>query len=507
MRYVVSKKSALVIQDLQNDVITEGGVWASSGAPDHAKSQKIVGNVKKLAECARGLGVPVIHVHYIVEKGASGLKLNAPLFRGVKGGNALVRGTWGAAPVAGLEPKEGDFVVEKTRMNGFYNTKLDAILRGLGVDTIIITGAWTNMSIEHTARHAADAGYEVVVASDGTSTINDEWQKVALYFALTNVAVVARCEEIGEVLQIGAGELLGGIQAKSPKIYDLVGGALEKLATGFLFTEGPTWNKTGNFLLFSDMPGDVRRRWSEKEGIKEVIRPANKCNGMTYDDKGNLIVCEHTTSTLVRERPDGKRETLASHYKGKELNSPNDVVVGPDGSIYFTDPPFGRVPVFGVPRDRELDFQGVYRIPPGGGEPQLLFDDFETPNGLCFSPDFSLLYINDSTRAHIRVFDVKKDGTLSKGRMFFEKIGSGDVEEGFPDGMKCDALGNIYVTGPTGIWVISPKAELIGIIKVPEVVGNHDFGGPDWKDLYICATTSLYRIQMKVPKAKTPYMR
>jgi len=136
-----------------------------------------------------------------------------------------------------------------------------------------------------------------------------------------------------------------------------------------------------------------------------------------------------------------------------------------------------------------------------------LFDDFETPNGLCFSPDFSLLYINDSTRAHIRVFDVKKDGTLSKGRMFFEKIGSGDVEEGFPDGMKCDALGNIYVTGPTGIWVISPKAELIGIIKVPEVVGNHDFGGPDWKDLYICATTSLYRIQMKVPKAKTPYMR
>jgi sugar lactone lactonase YvrE/nicotinamidase-related amidase len=507
MRYFVSEKSALIIQDLQNDVITEGGVWASSGAPDHAKNQKIVENVKRLADRARRLGVPVIHIHYIVEKGAIGLKLNAPLFRGVKGGNALVRGTWGAAPAAGLEPKEGDFVIEKTRMNGFYNTKLDAVLRGYGVETVIITGAWTNMSIEHTARHAADAGYEVVVASDGTSTINDEWQNAALNYALTNVAVVANCAEIGNALERGAGKLIGGIQIKSPKLNELVGGELQQLATGFLFTEGPIWNKSGSFLLFSDMPGDVRRRWSEKEGIKEVMRPANKCNGMTYDDKGNLIVCEHATSTLVRERPDGKRETLASHYKKKELNSPNDVVVGPDGSIYFSDPPFGRVPVFGVPRDRQLDFQGVYRIPPGGGEPQLLFDDFDVPNGLCFSPDNSLLYINDSTRAHIRVFDVKKDGTLSNGRMFFENIGSGDVEEGFPDGMKCDALGNIYVTGPSGIWVISPNAEFLGIIRVPEVVGNHTFGGPDWKELYICATTSLYRIQMKVASAKTSYMR
>src|SRR3989304_6007311 len=202
MRYIISKKSALIIQDLQNDVITEGGVWASPGAPNHAKSQNIVANVKRLADRARASGVPVIHVHYIVEKGAPGLKQNAPLYRGVKGGNALVRGTWGAAPAAGLEPKEGDIVVEKTRMNGFYNTKLDIILRGFGVETIIITGAWTNMSIEHTARHGADAGYEIVVASDGTSTINDEWQKVALNYALTNVAVVARCEEIGEALQI-----------------------------------------------------------------------------------------------------------------------------------------------------------------------------------------------------------------------------------------------------------------------------------------------------------------
>jgi gluconolactonase len=228
---------------------------------------------------------------------------------------------------------------------------------------------------------------------------------------------------------------------------------------------------------------------------------------MTYDADGNLIVCEHVTSTVVRERPDGRRETIASHYKGKELNSPNDVVVANDGSIYFTDPPYGRVPVFGLERPRQLDFQGVYRIPQGGGELQLLVDDFETPNGLCFPPDGSLLYINDSTRAQIRVFDVKRNGTISNSRIFFDKIGGGTVEEGMPDGMKCDELGNIYVTGPTGIWVISPKGEHLGIIRIPEVVGNLTWGGPDWKTLYVCASTSLYRIQMKVAGNRATYMR
>ena len=188
--------AAVIIQDLQNDVITEGGAFASSGAPKHAASQRIVANVAQLAKEARALGVPVIHVHYIVEPGAKGLKLNAPLFKGVKEANAVVRGTWGAAPVAGLEPQEGDFVVEKMRMNGFYDTKLETLLRGLGAETVIITGAWTNMSIEHTARHAADAGFEVIVASDGTSTVNDEWQKAGLNYALTNVGRTPSCAEI-----------------------------------------------------------------------------------------------------------------------------------------------------------------------------------------------------------------------------------------------------------------------------------------------------------------------
>jgi gluconolactonase len=190
------KSAAMVIQDMQNDTIIEGGAFADSGAPEHAKSQNVVENVKELAAAARKAGVPVIHIWYIVEQGARGLKQNAPLFQGVKEGNGLVRGSWGAAPAEGLEPQPGDHVVEKMRMNGFYETRLDILLRGLGVETLIITGAWTNMSIEHTARHAADAGYRVIVASDGTSTVSDEWHHAALNYAMQNVGVVATCDEI-----------------------------------------------------------------------------------------------------------------------------------------------------------------------------------------------------------------------------------------------------------------------------------------------------------------------
>jgi gluconolactonase len=191
---------ALIIQDMQNDVIIEGGAFADSGAPGHAIAQNAVSNVADLAAACRAAGVPVIHVWYIVEQGAAGLKQNAPLFQGVKESDGLVRGSWGAAPADGLEAQDGDHVVEKMRMNGFYETRLDILLRGLGAETILITGAWTNMSIEHTARHGADAGYEVVVASDGTSTVSDEWQHAALNYAMNNVGKVATCAEIKAAL-------------------------------------------------------------------------------------------------------------------------------------------------------------------------------------------------------------------------------------------------------------------------------------------------------------------
>src|SRR3954462_662087 len=191
----------MIIQDLQNDVIIEGGAFADSGAPAHAIAQNVVGNVADLAAACRAAGVPVIHIFYIVEQGAVGLKQNAPLFQGVKEANALVRGSWGAAPAEGLEPQAGDHVVEKMRMNGFYETRLDILLRGLGVDHLIITGGGTNMSIDHTARHAADAGYRATVASDGTSTVDDEWQNAALSYAMQNVASVGTCAEIAGALK------------------------------------------------------------------------------------------------------------------------------------------------------------------------------------------------------------------------------------------------------------------------------------------------------------------
>ena len=199
------QRSALIIQDMQNDVIIEGGAFADSGAPAHAIAQNAVANVADLAAACRAAGVPVIHVWYIVEDGATGLKQNAPLFQGVKESGGLVRGSWGAAPADGLEPEDGDHVVEKMRMNGFYETRLDILLRGLGVETLLITGAWTNMSIEHTARTGADMGYSMVVPEDGCSTMNAEWHNASINYALQNVSTVTTCDAV-----IGA---LGGVPA------------------------------------------------------------------------------------------------------------------------------------------------------------------------------------------------------------------------------------------------------------------------------------------------------
>lgn len=299
------------------------------------------------------------------------------------------------------------------------------------------------------------------------------------------------------------------VEAKSDTIWELLDedAEVEQLATGFTFTEGPVWHPREHYLLFSDMPGDVRRKWTEAGGIEEVMRPSNKCNGMTYDADLNRLVCEHATSSVVRERPDGTREAIASHYGGKELNSPNDIVVRSDGSIYFSDPWYGRMPVFGVERDRELGFQGVYRIPPGGGEVEILVaeDEFEMPNGLCFSADESLLYINDTPRAYVKVFDVSADGTLENGRMFREGIGTGEIGA-HVDGMKLDERGNIWVTGPGGVWVISPEGEHLGVVRVPETVGNLTWGGADWKQLFLPSSTSLYRVRTKVGPRREPYM-
>ena len=190
----------LIIQDMQNDVMMDGGAFAETGAPDHAREQNVVENVKALAETCRSKGIPVLHVWYIVEEGAPGLKLNAGLFQGVKETGGLVRGSWGAAPAEGLEPEEGDLVVEKMRMNAWEGTRLESLLKGLGRDTVIVTGAWTNMSVEHTARTGADKGYYMVVPEDGCSTMNADWHNASINFALQNVSTVTTCAAVTEAL-------------------------------------------------------------------------------------------------------------------------------------------------------------------------------------------------------------------------------------------------------------------------------------------------------------------
>ncbi len=302
-----------------------------------------------------------------------------------------------------------------------------------------------------------------------------------------------------------------GNVAVHPKFYELIGehAPLSQLGSGFTFTEGPIWHPVDQYLLFSDMPADTRRRW-DRHGVREVMHPSNKGNGMTYDADLNLIVCEHATSQLALFRPDGTRGVLASHFEGRELNSPNDVCVKSDGSIWFTDPTYGRMPHYGVERPVQQGFQGVYKVAPGAGadDPQLMVDRylFTQPNGLCFSPDETRMYINDTVQANIRVYDVTGDGRLENGRIFASGL-KDSLKPGLPDGMKCDMQGNVWVTAPGGVWVYDTAGDHIGIVEVPELVANLHWGGEDWRTLFMCATTSLYSVQTKVGPRNEPFMR
>jgi gluconolactonase len=275
-----------------------------------------------------------------------------------------------------------------------------------------------------------------------------------------------------------------------------VSATFEKLGGGFLFTEGPLWHPTGKFLLFSDMPGDHLRRWSAGDGVTTFRKPCNMSNGLAYDRQGRLVVCEHATSQLTRTEADGRSAPIATHYQGKQLNSPNDVVCRSDGGIYFSDPPYGRAKFFGVERAQELSFQGVYRAGTDPRSPVLLVDDFDRPNGLCFSLDESRLYVNDTARRHIRVFEVTPTGDLANGRLWAETKGD---KPGAPDGMKLDSAGNVYCTGPGGIHVFDPDANLLEVIATPERTANFAFGDDDYRSLFITASTSLYRTRREIP--------
>jgi gluconolactonase len=270
---------------------------------------------------------------------------------------------------------------------------------------------------------------------------------------------------------------------------------LDRIATGFTFTEGPVWR--GDDLLFSDIPNSRTVRYRAlREGpeITTFRAPSGNANGLTLDLQDDVLACEHSGRRVSRIRRDGAVETVADRYQGKRLNSPNDVVVRTDGAIFFTDPPYG------LPRQtegKELAFNGVYRVDPGGAV-TLLVDDFERPNGLAFSPDERVLYIDDSARAHIRAFDVAPDGSLSNGRIWAEMKG-GPGERGVPDGMKVDVEGNVYCTGAGGVWIFAANGRYLGRIHMPEVTANLAWGGEDDRTLYLTATTSVYRIRLAVP--------
>lgn len=290
------------------------------------------------------------------------------------------------------------------------------------------------------------------------------------------------------------------VEIRDPGFKAVVGDsvAFEKLGTGFLFTEGPLWHARDKYLLFSDMPGDHMRKWTARDGVTTFRKPCAQSNGLAWDRRGRLLVCQHATSTLTRTEADGSSTVLASHHDGKELNSPNDVVVKSDGAVYFSDPTYGRAEYYGNPRPTQLAFRGVYRVSPDG-KLTLLADDFGQPNGLCFSLDEKRLFVNDTDRQHIRVFDVKADGSLANSRVWAETKGEGP---GAPDGMKVDTQGNVYSCGPGGIHVFDPQGTCLGVINVPEYTANFCFGDDDFRSLFVTASTSLYRLRVKVPGTK-----
>lgn len=277
---------------------------------------------------------------------------------------------------------------------------------------------------------------------------------------------------------------------------DLIGdGKLRKIATGFQFLEGPLWDASHSRLLFSDIPANKIYQLKH-ERVTTFRSPSDMSNGLTFNRNHQLLACCHATSQVVMIDFNNFQETLVSHFEGQELNSPNDIVVKSDDSVYFTDPNYGRINNdHGILRKKQLPFQGVYRFSQKEGL-ILLANDIDAPNGLCFSCKEEKLYVNDSSNGQIFVFDVNAEGHLSNKNLFFHM--TYDPSQGVPDGMKLDELGNLYCTGPGGIWVFQSNGTPLGIIKIPEIAANLNWGGDCWNHLYITATSSIYHIEMNV---------
>ncbi len=281
-----------------------------------------------------------------------------------------------------------------------------------------------------------------------------------------------------------------------PKFDSLVApdAAIEIIADGFKFSEGPVWNKNGGFLLFSDIPASRIYKWSAKNKLEVYREISQFANGLTYDPSGRLIACEHQSRSVTREAVAGEFVTLVSYYQGKKLNSPNDVIAADDGSILFTDPIYGLQAGNGGPADQELSFQGVFRIKPESNKLILITDSFERPNGLAFSPDKKTLYIADTVRQHIRAFKVDEDWRFTGGQVWAELWDDDTI--GRPDGMKVDLEGNLFSAGPGGIWIFNANADLLGRIYLDGKTSNLAWG-EDGRSLFITCGSTVYRIKCR----------
>jgi gluconolactonase len=286
--------------------------------------------------------------------------------------------------------------------------------------------------------------------------------------------------------------------AEAPRFWEVMDhdAQLSVVASGFGFTEGPVWDEHGFLYLSDETLNKIFR--VDADGKKQELISLGDPDGNTYDRRHRLIDCASVLRAIIEVTPDGKYKILAERYEGKKFNSPNDVIVGPDGALYFTDPTLDLV----AGERQEIPFQGVYRLGDDGNV-RLLTKDLTQPNGLAFSPDGKRFYVDDSEKRNIRVYDVAGDGNLENGRLFGEEAGG--KGEGVPDGMKVDTLGNLYVTGPKGIWVWDAEGHHLGTIIVPEQPANLAWGDQDHGTLYITATTSLYRLRTKA-KGYVPYL-